>query len=67
MIVEVVYNSYKLHRENVALLHQQKAIFKQDNVDVTINHMVLFPNLLIISENMPHRLAFYVVMAGITF
>lgn len=53
MLVEVVYNSYKLHGENIALLHQQKAIFKQDNEDVIINHVVLFTQLLIISQNMP--------------
>lgn len=67
MLVEVVYNSYKLHGENIALLHQQKAIFKQDNEDVVINHVVLFTQLLIISQNMPQCPTLPAVMAGITF
>lgn len=67
MLVEVAYNSCKLCGENIALLHQEKAIFSQDNVDVIINHMVVFTYLLIISQNMSQCPTLPVVMAGITF
>jgi len=67
MLVKVVYNGYKLHGENIALLHQQKAIFRRDNVDVIINNTVLVIYLLIISQNVPQCPTLPVVTAWITF
>lgn len=67
MPVEVVYNSYKLCGENITLLHQEKAIFSQDNVGVIINHMVASTYLLINSRNVSWCPTLPVLMAGITF